>query len=73
MEWQPIDSAPKQLKGPFGPWLLLCHKDKQWIRMGHFYTAVGRWYYSGTSERSQYGETQGDAPTHWMQLPHLPR
>lgn len=71
MEWQPIETAPK---GPLGViQMLLCHSEKGWIRMGRFYGEIGRWYYSGTNERSQWAQVEGDEPTHWMPLPKLPQ
>lgn len=72
MEWKLINNAPKTSKGPFGPWLFLGHKERRWIRMGHYYEAVAKWYYSGTNERAEYGEIIGDSPTHWMEIPELP-
>lgn len=66
MIWQPIATAPKDKH------LLLCHETDRWLRFGKFYSNVGRWYYSGTNERSQYGQVEGDAPTHWTDMPDLP-
>ena len=70
-EWQPIETAPKTI------WLkaqhVLCaHAEKKWIRFGRFYGEFNRWYYSGTTERTQWAEVQGDAPTHWMPIPVAP-
>ncbi len=71
-DWQPIASAPKSV------WMqsqmVLCgHAEKRWIRFGRYYGELKRWYYSGTNERSQWAETEGDAPTHWQPLPSPPR
>ena len=71
MDWQPIHTAPKILTlGVIQ--MLLCHDEKKWVRMGRFYPEVGNWYYSGTNERSQWAQVEGDAPTHWMPLPAPP-
>jgi hypothetical protein len=32
-----------------------------------------KWYYSGTNERSQYAQVEGDEPTHWMEMPEIPK
>jgi hypothetical protein len=66
-EWQPIDTAPKNQH-------FLCgHAEKRWIRFGIYFSSHGTWYYSGTSERSQFAQTRGDEPTHWMPLPEPPK
>jgi hypothetical protein len=53
--------------------MVLCgHSEKRWIRMGRYYGELKRWYYSGTNERSQWAQVEGDAPTHWMPLPAPP-
>lgn len=52
---------------------ILCgHEEKKWIRMGRYYPEMKRWYYSGTNERSQWAQVEGDAPTHWQPLPKPP-
>jgi len=66
--WRGIESIPQD-----GGQYLLVHKDKKWIRFGwqpKFH--AGRWYYSGTNERSQYAQTEGDEPTHWRPIPAPP-
>jgi hypothetical protein len=68
--WQPIDTVPKGSK--VMQWLLLCHETKRWIRMGWYYAACDRWYYSGTTEQAQHGAQPDDAPTHWMPLQAFP-
>ncbi len=73
MEWQPISTAPKDTYGVCGPSLILGHSEKKWIRFGRYYVQEGCWYYSGTNERSQYAQTRGDEPTHWMPLPEPPK
>lgn len=65
-DWQPITTAPH------GVHLLLAHKDYKWIRFGRYFPEQRAWYYSGTNERSQYAQTMGDEPTHWMHMPPLP-
>jgi hypothetical protein len=68
-EWKLI----KDLDVRKGQMVLVCHDDKRWIRFGRQFQGLGeQWYYSGTNERSQWAETKGDAPTHWMLLPELP-
>jgi hypothetical protein len=71
-EWQPIDTAPRDTLKITGPTLILCHNEKRWIRFGKWYVQEGCWYYSGTSERSQYAQARGDEPTHWKPCPKLP-
>lgn len=64
--WMPIETAPRSAQ-------IICgHSEKYWLRFGRYFGDVGRWYYSGTSERSQYAETAGDAPTHWLPMPAPP-
>lgn len=51
---------------------VLCHNaTHKWVRFGRYYEQLGRWYYSGTNERSQYSETpdNGSKPTHYRPLP----
>jgi hypothetical protein len=71
--WRPIAEAPRdgRLDG-MTEQMLCAHAIKRWIRFGRFYPAVGKWYYSGTSERSQWAQVEDDAPTHWMPLPAPP-
>ena len=73
-EWRKIqtyDLVPR--RGEYYPPQALCaHRDHGWIRMGRFDPTLRHWYYSGTSERSQWAQVEGDAPTHWMPLPTLP-
>lgn len=62
--WRPIETAP-------ATGFVICgHRGKKWIRFGIRHH--GRWYYSGTNERSQYGQVIGDEPTHWQPLPPPP-
>ena len=66
-DWQPVATAPQTVQ------LLLCHIEKRWLRFGRTLPHQGgRWYYSGTNERSQWAQTEGDAPTHWAVMPILP-
>jgi hypothetical protein len=72
MNWQPIETAPDKP----GTQMFLAHATKRWVRMGRQYPGHGsRWYYSGTNERSQYAQVEGDAPTHWAPiiLPEPPK
>lgn len=69
MQWRPIEEAPS--KG-MRPHMILGHAEKKWIRFGWYYAACRKWYYSGTSERTQYAQVEGDAPTHFMPLPPPP-
>lgn len=66
-DWQPIETAPS------GVFVLCAHAGKKWLRFGNYYDDVGRWYYSGTNERSQWSQVEGDVPTHWMHLPEPPK
>lgn len=61
--WKPIATAPLTTKHKqiFSPWLIVGHAQEGWVRVGHFYPACNRWYYSGN-----YGH--GDIPTHWWSL-----
>jgi len=63
--WQPIETAPRD-----GTQITCGHDEKRWVRFGRF--LQNRWYYSGTSERSQYAQVEGDDPTHWQPLPPPP-
>ncbi len=66
-EWQPIETAPKNFAQ------LICgHNQHKWVRFGRFEPILKRWYYSGTSERSQWAQIEGDEPTHWMPIPKAP-
>ena len=66
-DWRPVETAPKDQH------LLLCHREKKWIRFGRWFEVQGgAWYYSGTNERSQYAQVRGDEPTHWAPMPELP-
>ena len=69
--WEGIESAPREVWEK-SQQVLCCHVEKRWVRFGRFYGEMKRWYYSGTSERSQWAEIGGDAPTHWMPFPPLP-
>ena len=62
--WRPISELldPKRQ-------LILGHSEKKWIRFGQQLPGHGcRWYYSGTNERSQWAQVEGDEPTHWMPM-----
>lgn len=72
MTWQPIDTYHAADKFTKAQHILLAHAEKRWIRMGRYYPEMKRWYYSGTNERSQWAQIEGDAPTHWMFLPAAP-
>jgi hypothetical protein len=66
-DWLDIADAPKNTH-------IICgHAEKKWIRFGIFYKEMGRWYYSGTSERSQYAQVEGDEPTHWQPMMKPPK
>jgi hypothetical protein len=68
MSWQPIATYPN------GPKQVLCgHAETKWIRFGRLYPEFRKWYYSGTNERSQWAQVEGDEPTHWMPMPEAPR
>lgn len=72
-QWQPIQSYNKDDKFTTVRHILCAHEDKKWTRMGRWYPEVGKWYYSGTNERSQWAQVEGDEPTHWMPLPSPPK
>ena len=67
-QWRPIADAPKD-----GTQIICGHDKRRWIRFGRYYPELKRWYFSGTSERSQFAEIEGDAPTHFMPLPAPPK
>ena len=69
-QWRPIEEAPSR---GMGPQMILGHAEKKWIRFGWYYAACRKWYYSGTSERTQYAQVEGDAPTHFMPIPPPPK
>lgn len=70
--WQTIETFPTDVKWQMATMVLLCHKEKRWIRFGRYYGELKKWYYSGTNERSQWAQVEGDAPTHWMPMPSFP-
>ena len=69
-EWQPIGTYEETIVGTREQWrqVIVSHREQRWIRFGFKYPGLNRWYYSGTNERSQYAQTEGDAPTHWMPM-----
>jgi Protein of unknown function (DUF551) len=71
-DWQPIETAPKRTYGVCSKIMILGHDTKKWIRFGKWYVGERAWYYSGTSERSQWSQVRGDEPTHWMPMPKPP-
>ena len=53
--------------------VLVANKEKKWIRFGRKFHGINRWYYSGTTEYSQYPESgDTDIPTHWTPMPYGP-
>jgi len=72
MGWQPIETYHAADRFTKVKQILCCHDDGRWMRFGRYYPEMKRWYYSGTSERSQWAQVEGDEPTHWMPLPELP-
>lgn len=71
-EWQPIETYVIVNSGPYTPHVFCAHKEKKWMRMGRYDVTLKRWYYSGTNERSQWAQVEGDEPTHWQPLPEPP-
>jgi len=71
--WRPINEADKDGMRVSSKTFILAHAEKKWIRFGKWYVQEGCWYYSGTSERSQWAQVRGDAPTHFMPLPSPPK
>lgn len=67
MTWYDIDKYDRA----YGM-VLCCHEEKKWIRFGQMFPGLNRWYYSGTNERSQWAQVEGDEPTHWQLIPELP-
>lgn len=72
MEWKPIEEYDKKDKFVVNSHILCAHSERKWIRMGRWYPEFGKWYYSGTNERSQWAQVEGDEPTHWQFLPPIP-
>lgn len=68
-QWLPIETMPEKTRLVQN---LLCHNEKRWLRFGRYFPSQREWYYSGTNERSQWAQTRGDEPTHWMPLPAFP-
>ena len=70
--WQPItEYIPAEKFHPHTSFVWCHHDTEKWYRVGQFYPELKRWYYSGTTERSQYAQTEGGEPTHWRQLPTM--
>ena len=69
-EWQPIETYERDVVGTKQQWeqIICSHSERRWIRFGRKYPGLNRWYYSGTSERSQYAQVEDEAPTHWMPM-----
>ena len=73
-DWQLIETfLAADAKGPWTSQYLLAHAERKWRRFGRYDLTLKRWYYSGTDERSQWSQIEGDAPTHWMHIPDLPK
>lgn len=71
--WQPIETHKTDaIKGPYSPHVLCAHSEHGWRRFGRYDLMLKRWYYSGTDERSQWAQVEGDEPTHWQHIPTLP-
>lgn len=70
--WRPIETYHSADGFVKVKQVLCAHSEKKWIRFGRYYPEMKHWYYSGTNERSQWSQVQGDAPTHWMPLPMPP-
>lgn len=66
--WMPISEYVKPPKMIID--FIICHHEKhRWIRFGFYYSELKKWYYSGTNERAQYAQEEGEAPTHFMRMP----
>lgn len=63
MNWQPIETAPKD-----GTWILLSG-----CSFGHN-MRVGRWYFWSDTQGCDWSDynNRGFKPTHWMPLPEPP-
>jgi hypothetical protein len=71
-DWRPIETAVLDGLKVCSETMILGHKTKKWIRFGKWYVTEKKWYYSGTTERSQWSQVEGDAPTHWKPLGEPP-
>lgn len=71
-DWKPIPTALLNKFGVCSEQFILGHSKHKWVRFGRWHVQERRWYYSGTNERSQYAQVEGDDPTHWMVLPSPP-
>lgn len=68
VDWSPISEYIKPHQ------VICCHKEEKWIRFGRQLPGHGsRWYYSGTNERNQYAQIEGDEPTHFIPMIELPK
>lgn len=70
------DAAAWRLISEYNPRMgqVYCgHSGRKWLRHGRMLPGYStRWYYSGTNERSQWAQQEGDEPTHWQPLPTPP-
>ena len=66
-EWQPIETLK------VGQQALLGNAERKWIRFGRVFPELPRrWYYSTSTEASQFAGKADDDPTHWRPLPDPP-
>lgn len=75
MEWQPIDTAPKETELLVGKWV-----GEEWriCQSGYYYDSGNEfegerpyWYWHCDWDNG--GVTDDEGPTHWMPLPEPPK
>ncbi len=71
-KWIPLAEYKLPDRFESAPCMWCYHAEQGWQRMGRYYAELGRWYYSGTNELSQWAQQPGEEPTHVMPLPAAP-
>lgn len=67
MEWQPIETAPKD----GSEILLFCPDDEPQVVAGNYYRPAKCWMYA--DQLMNEVSPDGCQPTHWMPLPEPPK
>lgn len=70
--WIPLAEYKLPDRFESAPCMWCYHAEQGWQRVGRYYAELGRWYYSGTNELSQWAQQPGEEPTHVMPLPAPP-